>query len=81
MAQYERDFLVPYLEDLCALYMCERVLRRKVFETTRDIVEIEAQPIMKAPPAPKCPGPWESGSGKRIIVSAILFLLSFSVVK
>lgn len=42
MARYDRDFLVPYLHDVCALYMAVRKLDQKVSEKNQLIKQYSA---------------------------------------
>lgn len=79
MAQYEREFLVPYVEDICALYMCENVLVREVNKTRREINEITAQPAIRGPERPVCEEPWEKNKGK-VIWSIIVILAAIWII-
>ncbi len=37
MAKYNREFLVPYLEDVCALHITDYFLAYKLYETQRQM--------------------------------------------
>ncbi len=53
MAKYNREFLVPYLEDVCALHITDYFLAYKLYETQRQIIVFqhgeEIEPPEKTP--------------------------------
>lgn len=74
MAKYSREFLVPYLEDVCALYMCEEVLLTRAFSVQKEIIKIEAGKTIEAP---RYPDNEETWSLARIcgIVGSVMFIV------
>lgn len=52
MAKYNREFLVPYLHDLCALYFAERKLNEEVSKTKSEIVRCSQKYYPKLPSRP-----------------------------
>lgn len=58
MARYNREFLVPYLQDICALYMVDRRIQNDIYEKEDKIREYQKERFVPAPREPK----YESGS-------------------
>lgn len=53
MARYNRDFLVPYLHDLCALYLAERKLKNDIWQTSQKIQYCSREHYPSVPREPK----------------------------
>lgn len=53
MSKIDREFLVPYLRDVCALYMAERKLNEKIATITNEINERSPEYYVEAPEEPK----------------------------
>ena len=53
MAKYNRDFLVPYLQDICALHLTDRKLQARRYELEERIGELEAKKYYYNPTPPK----------------------------
>lgn len=53
MARYNRDFLVPYLHDLCALYLAERKLESNIANTMENIKSCSHEHWPKPPREPE----------------------------
>lgn len=45
MAKYDRDFLVPYLRDICSLYMAKEKLNWMILESNREVKLIETRAL------------------------------------
>lgn len=58
MARYNREFLVPYLQDICALYMADRKIQNDIYEKEDKIREYQRERFVPAPREPN----YESGS-------------------
>lgn len=50
MAKYDRAFLVPYLRDICALYMAESKLDRMISNSEREISRVNAKALARLKP-------------------------------
>lgn len=53
MARYNRDFLIPYLHDLCALYLAEHKLENDIRQTKERIQYCSYEHYPSAPREPK----------------------------
>lgn len=60
MARYNREFLVPYLHDLCALYLAERRLENDIWHVKQRIQYCSSEHYPAVPKEPK-PKPAEGG--------------------
>lgn len=60
MAKYDRQFLVPYLQDVCALHMADKLLQEKVFQMQIEISNLQRGQEIKPPEAPELEKPWSS---------------------
>lgn len=60
MARYNREFLVPYLHDLCALYFAERKMKVEIGQTDYRIRQCSREHF---PVAPAMPDQGDSGVG------------------
>lgn len=81
MAKYNRDFLVPYLEDVCALYMCEEILLVRAFGVQKQIVNAEAGKTIDPPAYPNYEGKWTDANiggifGSAMFIVGALFVMS-----
>ena len=52
MAKYDREFLVPYLQDVCALHYAELEVACKMFETKKQILQIKQGRKIEPPEEP-----------------------------
>lgn len=52
MAKYDREFLVPYLQDICTLYLAERKLREKIKWLTDRINHLSYEIVVTPPKEP-----------------------------
>ena len=50
MARYDRAFLVPYLRDICSLYMAKEKLRGMIRGSEREIEKIQAKALQSITP-------------------------------
>lgn len=76
MAKYNREFLVPYLHDICALYLAHDELERKIFLTERKIEKLhEGEPVMKPEP-PSVERGWTAGRVGLVLVGGALICLA-----
>ena len=53
MARYNREFLVPYLHDLCALYLAERKLQNTISQTKQRIRHCSSEHYPRLPKEPE----------------------------
>lgn len=60
MAKYDRQFLVPYLQDVCALHMADKLLQEKVFQMQIEISNLQRGQEIKPPEAPEPEKTWSS---------------------
>lgn len=60
MAKYDRQFLVPYLQDVCALHMADKLLQEKVFQKQIEISNLQRGQEIKPPKEPELEKPWNS---------------------
>lgn len=60
MAKYDRQFLVPYFQDVCALYMADKLFQEKVFQMQIEISNLQRGQEIKPPEAPELEKPWSS---------------------
>lgn len=51
MAKYDREFLVPYLEDICALHLSRQKLEGMMESSKQEIQEINQNALHSVPPA------------------------------
>lgn len=49
MAKYNREFLVPYLQNICALHLVEKKIDRQIYIWEHDYKTIESRLVPKAP--------------------------------
>ena len=77
MAKYNRDFLVPYLEDVCALYMCEEILLVRAFGVQKQIVVAEGGEKIDPPAYPNYEEKWTDGNIGGIFGSALFIIGAF----
>lgn len=59
MAKYSREFLVPYLEDLCALHFAELEVCAKMFEIQREIIKLRHGRELEPPEQPDKIEAWD----------------------
>lgn len=52
MAKYDREFLVPYLHDLCALYLADKKLEREIAQKERMIFAFQTKERVIKPQKP-----------------------------
>lgn len=74
MAKYSREFLVPYLQDICAVYMAKGVLDTKVAETENQI-RYNQYLLQRQPQPPARAEPEAVGCGYMLAVGFGLFVL------
>ena len=77
MAKYDRSFLVPYLQDICALHMAELEVGVKMFEVQRKILQIQHGREIDPPLEPDFAEEWNWLSA--LIVGIGLFFAGGSV--
>ncbi len=78
MSKINREFLVPYLQDVCALYMADLEICAKMFGTQKEILISQRGEEIEPPAKPKHE---ESLGGFGCLVSGIgLFLLIAPIV-
>lgn len=78
MSKLNREFLVPYLQDVCALYMADLEVCAKMFGTQKEILILQRGEEIEPPAKPKHE---ESLGGFGCLVSGIgLFLLIAPIV-
>lgn len=53
MAKFNREFLVPYLEDVCALYMADMEICAKMFGAQKEIIVLQRGEELEPPAAPE----------------------------
>lgn len=53
MAKFNREFLVPYLEDVCALYMADFEICTKIFGAQREILILQRGEKIEPPAEPE----------------------------
>ncbi len=58
MAKYNREFLVPYLEDVCALHITDYFLAYKLYETQRQIIVFQHGEEIEPPEKPQLEKFW-----------------------
>ena len=81
MAKYDRSFLVPYLQDICALHMAELEVGAKMFEVQRTILEIQHGKEIDPPTEPDFEEEWSvlsllfAGVGLFLLVAPPLMIL------
>ncbi len=74
MSKYNRDFLVPYLEDICALYMCEEVLLARAFKVQKEIVTVKAGKSINQPSYPNYEDKWSDANVGGVFLSTALIV-------
>lgn len=75
MAKYNRDFLVPYLQNLCALYFAKDKLFKLHRSLVGEINEIEKGKPLYSPAYPEFVPIWTIGRVIAIMVSFVFLLL------
>lgn len=73
MAKYNREFLVPYLEDVCALHITDYFLAYKLYETQRQIIVFQHGEDIEPPEKPQLEKFW----GFFTVLIAVLGVLAF----
>lgn len=58
MAKYNREFLVPYLEDVCALHITDYFLAYKLYESQRQIIVFQHGEDIEPPEKPQLKKFW-----------------------
>lgn len=58
MARYNREFLVPYLQDVCALHLAEMEVVHKMFEIQRNILDLKHGREINPPSKPDKEEAW-----------------------
>lgn len=58
MAKYNREFLVPYLHDVCALHLADFELCGKMFKTQRQILQLNHGEELEPPEEPELEDAW-----------------------
>ena len=53
MEKYDREFLIPYLQDICALYLADRVAAEKLLETRERVLRLKPGREIAPPEEPK----------------------------
>lgn len=71
MAKYKREFLVPYLQDICALYIAEKKIDDKISRTQREIRTVNSN--VKYPDKPTKEH-YPATSGRNLAVNIIYML-------
>lgn len=71
MARYRRDFLVPYLHDICALYLADQKLEKIIFRKEELIRQYRGRRYVPKPTEPH----YESESGNLIAVGGLVFAI------
>ena len=78
MARYNRDILVPYLQDICALHFAELEVCAKMFETQKKIIQLRHGKKIEPPLEPKYEEEWDWFSS--LVAGAGIFLIFGSIV-
>lgn len=76
MAKYNREFLVPYLHDICALYLANDELERKIFLTERKIEKIHTGKTVMKPDCPSVEPGWTASRVGLVCVGGALIIMA-----
>ena len=53
MSKIDREFLVPFLHDLCSLYLADKKLELKIAESEREINQLQIKEVARKPERPR----------------------------
>lgn len=79
MAKYNREFLVPYLQNICALHLAYQKLNKEVNEWNNIIKQLEVGQINHKPKEPVEENPYTTGRISCIVFGILGVLSSFVV--
>lgn len=79
MARYNREFLVPYLQNICALHLACQKLNKEIHEWDEMIHELKVGQYFPEPEEPSDENPYTTGRISSIIFGILGILSSFVV--
>lgn len=79
MAKYNREFLVPYLQNVCALHLAYNKINKEIIDWNKIIKDLEVGQANPKPKEPVKENPYTSGRIFCIVFGIIGVLSSFSV--